>query len=177
MSNKNQPENVISGSIIPGRPFGLSVAVLASSALFGLIPLLYGLLLLYISSTVYSNQTMLSGLQLAGLSLTAVYVQMGAAGLFLLAAAVAWRGKPAWMRPAFVVIVLIYTMLSLTAHITQSTLSLDSGMGARGWLNMSYITVLPLNALFVIWYLSRWPARAFFRGHYTEDELTRIQRL
>ena len=93
-----------------------------------------------------------------------------AVGFFLLAV-VAWRGRPPLMRYVFsgtVILLTVFTLLPmfwLGAGSNQdlSGGSLDAALRSLGFMRAMMYVVVPV---YVVWYLNRGPARAFFRGHY-----------
>ncbi|MBK8026121.1 MAG: hypothetical protein IPK19_33230 [Chloroflexi bacterium] len=93
-------------------------------------------------------------------------------------ALMAWRGRPRSIRliiMGFVVALTAITVVLMVANLTSSP-SIQSGIDSGGdlarQLTIGRTVLSALIALYVVWYLNRGPARAFFRGHYlTEPEL------
>jgi hypothetical protein len=169
----------------PGRPLGLSLAIVLSAMLYALLP---GVLLGYrlyvaerigrIDSPVEFEGEVFSALASGGsfeVSAAEVVIQGGAILVFLIVALLAWRGggRP-WTRPLFTGTVLAYG--GLTAFVTLRDLlapfdfneglsSLDT-LSAQGLWSVVVATVL--IPLYVLWYVNRAPARAFYRGAYAD---------
>ena len=95
--------------------------------------------------------------------------------VFLVVSVLAWRGKPRRIRLIFVISVILITLMviGLTALSlgTPKTLAqgLDSSADLDNTLLRTRAVVSILVALYVIWYVNRGPARAFYRGYYLPD--------
>lgn len=168
----------------PGRPLGLTLAILLSAMLYALLPaLLLGYRLFVadrlsrVDMPVEFEGEVYNALASGGsfeISAAEVLVQGGAILVFLIVAVLAWRGggRP-WVRPLFTGTVLAYS--GLTAFVTlrdllapfdfnQGLSSLDT-LSRQGLVSVVIGTVI--IPLYVLWYVNRAPARAFYRGSYT----------
>ncbi|GIL12201.1 MAG: hypothetical protein BroJett038_09210 [Chloroflexota bacterium] len=165
----------------PGRPLGVSLAIIASALVFSLLPLLQVGMVLTIRQVRLNslNQDLsedvpaFSGADLiGGISETELLVQ-GILGLgFLGLAVLAWRGRPPALRFMLVGAVVLLTGIKLAAIIAQSLAqqNLQIGMSSADSifqsLSVGQLAVEFLVMLYVVWYMNRGPARAFFRGYY-----------
>lgn len=163
----------------PLRPLGVSLAVVASTFLFSILPLMQVALLLAIRSHFTSiefaeniPQPIVTGGDILGISWESVIFQGIVAIIFLVIAIMAWRGKPAFMRLVLVGAVVILTAIKLMTIISQQlatqnlafgTSSLDSILSS---ISTGQFVIEILVMLYVIWYMNRGPARAFYRGYY-----------
>jgi hypothetical protein len=99
-------------------------------------------------------------------------IQIGLALGFLIIAVLAWLGKPSYMRHVLRIAVVIISALSIYTIIQPengwSGGSLDSVLEN---LTAGFILWYILVPLYVVWYLNRGPARAFYRGYYLEGEV------
>lgn len=175
-----------SNVIKPGRPIGLTLAILLGVLLYAVMPLvLLGYRLLVESRlsridmpVVFEGeeyQALASG---GSFEITAneILVQAAAILVFIAVAYLAWRGGRAWIRPLFTGTVLLYG--GLTAFFTLSDLltpaSINEGMSSldslisQGLCSVLVTTIL--IPVYVLWYINRAPARAFYRGTYAPPD-------
>jgi hypothetical protein len=163
----------------PGRPFGVSIAIAAGTFLFALLPLLQvgmvlGLRQHYLNISVGDE----AGLSASGADFTAgvsseqLLLQSVLALAFLAVAVLTWRGRPSRMRYIFVGAVVLLTLIKFAAVIIQSQTKRDlqaglsSGDDLSRSLAVGQLVVEIVVTLYVVWYMNRGPARAFFRGYY-----------
>lgn len=175
-----------STDIKPGRPVGLTLAILLSVFLYAVIPLLmlgYRLLvqdrLSRVDSPVVFEGEEYRALASGGsfqLTTNEIVVQTIAILIFLIVAYLAWRGGRKWVRTLFTSTVLFYGGLTaiftlrdllVPSTIDQGITSLDT-LIAQGLCSVLVTTVLV--PLYVLWYVNRAPARAFYRGTYLPPE-------
>ncbi|MAS34349.1 MAG: hypothetical protein CL610_10100 [Anaerolineaceae bacterium] len=162
----------------PGRPLGLSLAILISVVLFSLLPIGQVIFVLSLQRQFESIEFLEGGGAVGGslqVSQTNLIVPVILGILFLLIAILAWRGRPPQIRFVFVAAVIIVTLVTIalsTAGVAQPadvSQGIDSGMQLTSSLMSARVLVSVLVALYVIWYVNRGPARAFFRGHYLQN--------
>lgn len=165
---------------LPGRPLGLSLAIALSVMLYALLPtVLLGYRLFVqdrlsrIDTPVLFEGQEYEALASGGsfyLSPVELVVQGTAIALFVFAAALAWRGGRSWIRPMFTSVVLVYA--GLTAFVALRGLLAPASAGAgvtsldslvrQGLCGVLVTTVL--IPAYVVWYINRAPARAFYAG-------------
>ncbi|MBN8635596.1 MAG: hypothetical protein J0M07_09775 [Anaerolineae bacterium] len=169
----------------PPRTLGVSLAILASVMLFTVLPLLQvaaPVLIQYRLSQVELPMPDGSGTVspvavgggLEGWSNGATLWQLGTSALFFVIAIGAWLGRPRWIRGLMIAAVLI--LLALTVITSVATLNdppdinsgLDSSQSLTASLIYARLAVSGLVTLYVLWYLNRGPARAFYRGYYLQ---------
>jgi hypothetical protein len=169
----------------PTRTFGLSLAILASTMIFSVLPLMQVGVVLLLQTRLQQATANLQleegvapiavGGDYLGVSPLALIAQMSMGIAFLIIAIFAWRGRPAFIRQLMIGAVL--AMTAIHAFSTVSTLfaqpdfsaGLDSGDAiARPllWLRLALVLLIPL---YVLWYMNRGPARAFYRGYFLTD--------
>lgn len=170
----------------PGRTLGVSLAILASVMLFSIFPFLQLSMLAIINTRLQSVDMPLPeqddtvaplavGGDIGGIASAGLIIQAAVGVVYLVIAFFAWRGRPAWIRFAMIVTVVIMTGvtigLSLSTLITQPELTqgIDSGEALRRVLLSGQMLLSILVALYVVWYMNRGPARAYFRGYYLPD--------
>jgi hypothetical protein len=163
----------------PPRPFGVTLAVIASVILFTLFPLAEVALLISVRLH-FSNMTLggdgpqpiAMGADFLGIPDSRIILQAIIAIVFLIIAVFAWRGRPPFMR-----YVLMLACISLTLYGILSVIlgqltekSLEAGMSSLdsilNSISLGQFIVSALVTLYVVWYLNRGPARAFYRGYY-----------
>lgn len=176
----------------PGRPFGVSLAIFVSVLVFSVVPLLQiGIILLIehrvnqISQDFSINlpgqegeiEAFATGGNFRGVSDDRLIAQGVLAVLFLGIACFAWRGRPSMMRYVLVFAVLLLTLITLGLTILPILQQEQRGAGQSGgsldWLFSSlacgHIVSVIFVPVYVVWYLNRGPARAFYRGYYLPD--------
>jgi|SRR5690606_13035112 len=163
----------------PGRPLGLSIAIIISSALFSLLPIAQVIFILLIRQQFQAVEFLESGAafggDLIGFGDVQLLVPFVGGCVFLVIAVLAWHGRPPAIRFMFVVTVLLITVatiaLAIAAVLEQPSLEqgFDSAAGLVNTLLGARIVISVLVALYVIWYTNRGPARAFYRGYYLPD--------
>ncbi|MBI1276515.1 MAG: hypothetical protein GC179_00160 [Anaerolineaceae bacterium] len=163
----------------PPRPFGVTLAIFASLILFTCFPLIeVGLLLsvrLHFANLTFADdgtQPLAMGADFLGIPDSKIFLQTLIAIVFLVIAVMAWRGRRKYMR--FVLIVscaglTLFNILNIViGQLSQQNFeagasSLDSVLSS---LSLGQFAAGVLVTLYVIWYLNRGPARAFYRGYY-----------
>src|SRR3990172_2460164 len=112
----------------PSRPFGLSLAILASATLFSILPLMQVALILLVRHRLQSTNLAVAGASngvtpsavggsFMGVTDGTLLIQIGLGILFLLIAVFAWRGRPGWIR---------FVMLSAVVLLTAVTIMLSA---------------------------------------------------
>ncbi len=168
----------------PGRPLGVILAIVASVLLYTIVPLLLvGQVLLVEQhftrmepAIPVDGETIvpaMSGGDLrGGITDWHLILQSALALGFLALAAAAWRGRPPMMRYVFSGAVVLLTLLTLVPMLWPGVFnasqdlsggSLDDALRSLGFAQAAMYIVVPV---YVVWYLNRGPARAFFRGYY-----------
>lgn len=167
----------------PGRTLGLSLAILASVMLFTIFPLMQVATIAIIRYRLQSASVNVPGESeavspvavgsaFAGVNDLSLWIQLFFGIIFLVIAVCAWRGRPSWIRfvmlAAVVVLTLVTIGLSLAPLITDPSLEqgIDSGAAVRSVLLSGRMLLSILVALYVVWYVNRGPARAYYRGYY-----------
>lgn len=170
----------------PPRTFGLSLAILTSTLLFSILPLLQIIVPLLIQYRISSANVapqgdepgvtpFAVGSQYTGITDFALFAQIGLSVLFLAVAWLAWRGRPAWSRWLMMGAVLGLVALTAAGALLQPAPSLatggiDSGQQLQRSLVWGQVIVAGFVALYVLWYMNRAPARAFYRGYYLRHD-------
>ncbi len=170
----------------PGRPFGLTLAILVSIVLYTVLPLLVvgGILVVeehfrniqettLVLPGMVVQEPVVGGNFRGGITDAQLILQSIIAVAFLVIALLSWRGKPPVMRHVFTgtVVLLSGSIIALTLFPPSSDTqgvsggSLTAALEAVSCVQVGAYIVLPL---YVIWYLNRAPSRAFFRGYYLE---------
>jgi hypothetical protein len=167
----------------PPRTIGIAFAILASVCLFSCLPLTQAVILYTLASrstlefpepsTVEGEMTpVFQGNSLIGLESPQIVTQTVLAIVFLMIGTLAWRGKPPYIRLVFIAAVLLLStgnIALLYANLTTPPsleAGFDSGADIARQLNITWLCVSLAIPLYVVWYMSRGPARAFYRGYY-----------
>jgi membrane protease YdiL (CAAX protease family) len=168
----------------PKRTFGLSLAILASIFIFSVLPLMQvGVVLLLDARIQQATADLQLGTQaplavggnFTGVSTAALAAQTSMGVGFLVIAIFAWVGRPPFIRWVMMAAVLALTaiqgVITLITLFTPPDVSagIDSGNAVAQpllWLRLALILFVPL---YVLWYMNRAPARAFYRGYYLPE--------
>ncbi len=167
----------------PGRPFGVSLAIIASVFMFVVLPMMQVGLILAVQQHFanqkytfeYGGQTysqMFAGSDFLGISQSAIFLQIILSAVFLIVAIMAWRGRPSFVRFAVVWAVVVLTVVKFVTIIGQTMEQNNLQIGVSSWdsiarsLSLGQLAAEILVTLYMIWYMNRGPARAFYRGYY-----------
>lgn len=164
----------------PGRPFGVTLAIIVSVIFFSILPMLWIGARLLIERQFSEERVIvledgtrltdagMSGGNFGSLASEEVLLQVGLAVGFLVIAFFAWRGRPAFMRHALVASVVTIAGISIWSSIVLLTSdpsleggSLDAVIDSILCGRLTLYIVIPV---YVVWYLNRAPARAFYQG-------------
>ncbi|MDX1991520.1 MAG: hypothetical protein SF029_03985 [bacterium] len=173
----------------PGRPLGVTLAIFVSILLFSVVPLLrVGQILLLqqhfqrISQTTMPfdqqepTEPLFSGGRFTGTFQNDRLIFQAVVGVaFFVIAVMAWVGKPPFMRYVLMITVLCLSFLTIALTLIPSAQQEAEGIGGGSLdglvrlLSSGQVVTTVLVALYVVWYLNRGPARAFYRGYYLPE--------
>lgn len=162
----------------PPRTLGMMLAIGASALLFGILPLMQ------IGAIVLVQMRLQSGLMsfpsgqgdagqaaiqvggdFLGVNPVSAVAQAALALGFLVLCMLAWRVRRPRVRLAFVLAVLTLSLISVIVTVASAqSAALDSGADLSRQLSCGVIGAQVLVPLYVVWYMSRAPARAYYRG-------------
>jgi len=176
-------------TIKPHRPFGLMIAIWVGVIFYSLIPLLFTGYFLLVeihfnsmeSQWTFGEETIeeiaRGGQLTGGVTRFDMLVQTALAFAFLMIAILAWRGKPRIMRHILTWSVVIISAVTLVVAVFPTPVDGVSGGSFDGLshlLQPSVLVFYVLLPLYVVWFLNRAPARAFYRGYYLPEELEAV---
>ena len=163
----------------PPRPFGVTLAIIASLFLFTVFPLMeVGMLLsvrLHFANLTFEGngpQPFAIGADFLGIPDSKIFLQAIIALIFLVIAIFAWRGRPPFMRYILIAVcagLTLFNILNVVVSqlgqqdLTAGFSSLDSILNS---LSLGQFVISLIVTIYVVWYLNRGPARAFYRGYY-----------
>jgi hypothetical protein len=154
----NSPEEHIVSQSYP-RPYGVTVAVLTATLLYGIWPLMP--LLPVIWSQANGRNF---GVDFIGGPLG--WISMGLAALILIASVFAWIGRPRWIREFYLGLVWLATLVRIIQSIQRlRSAGIDDVGGSLSPSPFTILTqfaILILIPLYITWYLNRAPAREFY---------------
>jgi len=146
------------------RPLGLILAVVATALIYGVTPLVNFYFLWRVDNTAEGE------LDLGGIGIT-VWDGLSAAlgAVILIICILAWWGRPSWIRFVLMGLLLLLAAINLfriSEVLTASVDPLEGGQAEEIQRNLftCWLPGLLLVPLYVVWYLNRAPARAFYRG-------------
>lgn len=164
----------------PPRTFGLSLAIIASVILFTAMPVAQviwiGLLRWRLPTLDYGSGAPPFAVggdysDVGGQLLTRISLGV----LFLIVALLAWGGRPPVIRWIMVGAVLFMTAFTIGEiliplfRVQTIYEGIDSGDTFRRVLLGAQLFLSILIPLYVLWYINRGPARAFYRGYYLPE--------
>jgi hypothetical protein len=145
------------------RPLGLSLAVWGTAALFGVLPLLEVYFLKRLNATA-DEAFVMGGVDIS----TWTWLEGLFGGVMLIVCALAWLGRPGWIRFVLVGLLLLMTAVNAYRIYDAWTTTVDPIFGGQMQAGLRGLLRCQLPALFVlppyvVWYINRAPARAFYR--------------
>lgn len=166
----------------PSRPFGLTLAILMTTVLFSLLPIIIAVQTWAIrnhfetmrermieeSNGVIPNELVFGMENLPNVN----YVLLAGAIIYLGVAVFAWIGRPAWVRWVMQGMIVLFTLINLITALTppqQTDGGLSSGQDIVPALLNLQLCFSAFIAFYTLWYINRAPARAFYRGYYLKD--------
>jgi len=163
----------------PGRPLGLSIAILLSTLLYTIVPVasvvFYASLQQHFADIDFLEGGGAAGGSIMGPGSGILALRLTYGLIFFVIAILAWRGKPSSIRWIFILAVITITAISIGIYITtqNGSTTLDQGIdSAQAFGNSaltSYLVTQILVTLYVLWYVNRGPARAFYRGYFIPE--------
>jgi len=145
------------------RPLGLSLAILLTALLYGLMPLSEVYFLKRLDATA-SEAYILGGVDIS----VWTWLQGGIGVFVLIVCLLAWWGRPSQVRFLMVGVLLLMTAINLYRIGEAWTSRVNPIYGGlaqsamRNWLRCQFPAMI-LVPPYVIWYINRAPARAFYR--------------
>lgn len=167
----------------PKRPFGLTLAIVASVMLFTVLPILEVLFILSVDQMMVFDEVGRSGLDIVGLDgfRQQMIVQIIFAIGFLVIAILSWRGRPTVMRyilSGTLTIIGVLTIFSqILPRMTARATTLDASRDVSQPVLTIYLIITILITLYSVWYVNRWASRAYFRGHFLPEDIEEIKRI
>lgn len=145
------------------RPPGLSLAILLTAVLYGLMPLLEVYFLKRLDATA-KEAYILGGVDIS----TWTWLQGAIGGSVLIVCFLAWWGRPSQIRYLLVGVLLVMTAINLYRIVQAWSSGVDPINGGLVQTGMRDLLGCQLPAMilappYVIWYINRAPARAFYR--------------
>ncbi len=146
------------------RPLGLSLAILSTGILYGMMPLLPVVFVLILRGSGHDLG--------ADVVSPTTWITAGLAVLVLIVAVVAWLSHSPRSRWLLLGVVWIATAFYLIQIVQSLTPSPQSGTpevggslsGANTSVLLCQVPLLILVPLYITWYLNRAPARAFYQS-------------
>lgn len=167
----------------PKRTLGISLAIALSILIFSVVPLLQLGFYWFVSRQIQLNEDgSFGGVEVLGVADQQLAGQAFIAAIFLLIGIFAWRGRPPFVRILFSGSVallaagtIIFTILPLLTSQPNLAEGIDSTFQAGRQLRTIQLAAITLTMIYVLWYMNRWPARAYYRGYYLPEELALLE--
>lgn len=167
----------------PGRPLGVVVAVFFGLLVFTIIPLIQVGFTLRLRNTIRDSATINIGgseiflggaLGFANVTDLELIARVVPAALYLVVAVFSWRGRPSRIRTIFnissISLAAWYIGLDIFKRVqSQSFIAATEGFSApspASTLQNGWYILMVLILCYMLWYMNRGPARAFYRGYY-----------
>jgi len=171
--------NDMPNTMIPRRPFGLTLALVVGLLLFVVMPMLQVVFLISLNSTFSAeNGIGISGVEVQGLQIEPLILNGSLSLIYLIVVILTAMRRFKWMRLGFPIITLLYTLFYLVPQLTSSNTAItgvDSGQQLTQNFNVIYMVMASILTIYSFWFLNRWSARAFYRGAYTMEEIEILQ--
>jgi hypothetical protein len=145
------------------RPLGVTLAVFVTALVYGVTPLLNLYFLWRVGNKAEGE------LDLGGIGITSWDWFSAVFGMVIvLVCILAWWGRPSWIRFVLMGLLLLLAVVNLYRIIEVLTAEIDPLTGGQAEeiqqnLFTCWLPGLLLVPLYVMWYLNRAPARAFYR--------------
>lgn len=167
----------------PKRPFGLSLAIIASILLFTILPLLEIVFILSVNDMMAFDTVGRSGMDVVGIE--SYQQQMILQGLFalgfLIIGILSWIGRPSKMRYLLSASILGISLLTIFQQILPRLNSIGTSLDASREVNQPIITfhliLTILITIYSVWYINRWASRAFYRGYYLQGDIDAMRQI
>lgn len=167
----------------PMRSFGLSIAIISSVLLFTGVPFFQLAIFMLVSRPMYEDSGIVTGVNVGVIDQGQLFLQVLLASGFFIIALFGWNGRPAGIRRVLSFSVIGMTVYNISFILLPAILStpnvtvsgIDSSFELSRQLRIGQLVSSLLVTVYVVWYLNRWPARAFFRGYYLPEEWSALQ--
>ena len=167
----------------PKRPFGVSLAIFTSVILFTLLPLTEVAFFVSLNNIMIFDEVGRSGVNVLGIDnmQSPILLQiLLAAGFFILAIG-AWIGRPSFIRLLFsgaIGLVGIFTIvMQIIPRLAAAPTVMDASREVNQPVLIFYLVTTVIITLYSVWYMNRWAARAFYRGHYLPEDIAEMKRI
>lgn len=170
----------------PGRPFGVTIAIFLSVLMYTILPLMEVVYLLVVNQLIYhdSETGAIIGFDLLASAGSPIFVQSFIALAFLLVAIFAWRGTYPQIRNIYIATVVGLTIAFIILQIIPYLFvqpNIEEGINSTDVIKQQgrlfQLILLLLIMLYVVWYMNRWAAKAFYRGFYIESDAEHLRAL
>jgi hypothetical protein len=167
----------------PKRPFGVSLALVTCLLIFVVLPILEVVFIISVNNMMTFDSVGRSGLNVIGIEKfgSQMMLQIALAMGFLILIIIAWFGRPSIIRLIFSGAVGVMGFLTVVSQILPRLMETPTVMDSTRDVNQSvlifYLIVTILITLYSVWYLNRWAARAFYRGHYLPEDVEEMKRI
>lgn len=169
----------------PPRTLGLSLAIILSVVLFTLLPMLpvvwiilFRVRLTEACASMGFTDSALCGAELLGVDEPTFALLAIFGVLFLFIAIFAWYGRPKGIRFVMMGAVCFLTafvlLLTLLPLVSPSAVTEGASTSINQILCFIWLPFILIPA-YIVWYLNRAPARAFYRGYYLPEPETAQQ--
>ncbi len=167
----------------PPRPLGLSLAIIASVMIFTALPLLEVVFVISVDNMMVFDEVGRSGIDIIGMDgfRQQLIPQVLFAFGFLVIAVLSWLGRPAIMRYILSGTIAMISILTITQQIiprlNANPATLDASRDINQPILTIYLILTIIITLYSVWYINRWASRAFYRGHYLEEDIKEMKRI
>jgi len=167
----------------PKRPLGVSLAIITSVLIFTILPLLEVAFILSVDNMMVFDEVGRSGMDIMGMDgfRQQMIPQAIFAIGFLIISILSWIGRPKIMRLVLSASIAIVGILTITQQVlprlNANPTTLDSSREVNQPILIFYLIMTILVTAYSVWYLNRWASRAFYRGHYLQEEIKEMKRI
>ena len=162
----------------PPRTIGISLAILLSVLFFSLFPFIqtgYNLILQdrirQSQVIVGSNFNLTSSIdEISQYSRIGLVIEIIPPIIFFVLCFLTWVGKPSYIRHLFWIAVVSWVVgMWVRLYAVKEEPAFFVSSGFIHTIQIIYAIFSSIVGLYVVWYINRAPARAFFRGYYLQE--------
>lgn len=167
----------------PKRPFGVSLAIFTSVLLFVLLPIAEVAFFVSLNNVMIFDEVGRSGMNVIGIDnmREPIIFQVTLAIVFFILAIAAWMGRPTYIRLVFSgaigIIGLVTIGMQILPRLAAAPTIMDASREVNQPILIFYLVMTIIITLYSVWYMNRWAARAYYRGHYLPEDIEEMKRI
>lgn len=162
----------------PPRTIGISLAILLVVVFFSLFPFIQTGYKLILQDRIRQSQVIVGSNfhlttpidEISQSSLIGLVSEIIPPIVFFILCFLTWLGKPSYIRHIFWIAVVSWVVgMWVRLYAVKEDEALFASNGFIHTIQIIYAIFSSIVGLYVVWYINRAPARAFFRGYYLQE--------